>query len=63
MITLAEWNARRDKPRRMDTIRNWARNGLYSHYLSKTAENKLSKNTPSKSTVLEKSAIVIYYKG
>lgn len=28
MITLAEWNARRDRPRRMDTVRIWARNGL-----------------------------------
>ncbi|MFS1538996.1 MAG: excisionase [Candidatus Phlomobacter fragariae] len=28
MITLAEWNARRNRPRRMDTVRNWARNGL-----------------------------------
>ncbi|HGJ5876572.1 MAG TPA: excisionase [Arsenophonus sp.] len=28
MITLAEWNVRRDRPQRMDTVRNWARNGL-----------------------------------
>lgn len=28
MITLAEWNARRDRPRRMDTVRGWVRNGL-----------------------------------
>lgn len=27
-ITLAEWNARRDRPRRMDTVRGWVRNGL-----------------------------------
>ncbi|HGJ5877084.1 MAG TPA: excisionase [Arsenophonus sp.] len=28
MITLAEWNARRNTPRRMDTVRIWARSGL-----------------------------------
>lgn len=27
-ITLAEWNAKRDRPRRMDTVRGWVRNGL-----------------------------------
>ncbi|MFS1538001.1 MAG: excisionase [Candidatus Phlomobacter fragariae] len=63
MITLAEWNARRDRPRRMDTVRNWARNGLIQPPTLKTAESTLSKNTPSKSTVLEKLAIVICYKG
>ncbi|HGJ5875190.1 MAG TPA: excisionase [Arsenophonus sp.] len=27
-ITLAKWNARRDRPRRIDSVRGWVRNGL-----------------------------------
>ncbi|MFS1583881.1 MAG: excisionase [Candidatus Arsenophonus phytopathogenicus] len=39
MVTLAEWNARRERPRRMDTVRIWARNGLIQPHPSRTVES------------------------
>ncbi|MFV9997611.1 MAG: excisionase [Arsenophonus endosymbiont of Dermacentor nuttalli] len=42
-ITLAEWNSRRDRPRRMDPVRGWVRNGLIQPHPIKDGREYLVK--------------------